>query len=489
MADNIVIVVPDHFRGEALGHMGNPAVLTPNLDRLAEEGVSFRNAFCQNPICTPSRCSFMSGLYPHVRGHRTISHLMKQDEPVLLRNLKDAGYFVWWGGKNDLVAGDIPLDAYCDVRCNGTISGLDKPAERSCSPDAPWRGGSDSDKFYSFYIGELDKGNRDFYPDSDWADVMAAVDFIKDPLREPYCLYLALNYPHLPFAVEAPWFGMTDRSRLPDRAPVPEDWSGKPAMLRGIAERGRLNNWSKEQLDELHGTFYDMCSRVDHQFGLLMDALRESGQYDDTAVFFFSDHSCYAGDFGAVSVSQNTFEDILTRVPLLIKPPARVEVKHGIKDALVELIDVPATVFDLLGIVPDHYHFGRSLLPLISGETDVHRDAVFCEGGRLQNETHCKELEYEEGQDPANVYWPRLSLQASDGPEHTKAIMCRTECYKYVYRLYEEDELYDLKADHLEMTNSINDPGLADVRNQLKERVLRFLVETVDTVPLHPDKR
>ncbi|WP_211296363.1 sulfatase-like hydrolase/transferase [Paenibacillus donghaensis] len=83
---HIILFNPDQWRGDVLGHMGDPAARTPNLDRLAaKEGVSFSSAFCQNPVCTPSRCSFMSGWYPHVRGHRTMYHMMKPDEPVLLK--------------------------------------------------------------------------------------------------------------------------------------------------------------------------------------------------------------------------------------------------------------------------------------------------------------------------------------------------------------------------------------------------------------------
>ena len=77
---HLLIFNPDQWRGDVLGHMGNPAVQTPDLDRFAaEDAVSFRNAFCQNPVCTPSRCSFMSGWYPHVRGHRTMSHMLHPD--------------------------------------------------------------------------------------------------------------------------------------------------------------------------------------------------------------------------------------------------------------------------------------------------------------------------------------------------------------------------------------------------------------------------
>ena len=88
---HLIIFNPDQWRGDTLAHLGHPAVQTPHLDRLArEDGVSFRWAFCQNPVCTPSRCSFMTGWYPHVRGHRTMFHMLRvhEGEPVLLKTLK-----------------------------------------------------------------------------------------------------------------------------------------------------------------------------------------------------------------------------------------------------------------------------------------------------------------------------------------------------------------------------------------------------------------
>ena len=104
---NLVIFNPDQWRGDVMGCHGDPAAVTPNLDRLVQtDGVSFRNAYCQNPVCTPSRCSFMSGWYPHVRGHKSMAHMLRPPhDNNLLKTLKDAGYFVWWGGKNDLEIG------------------------------------------------------------------------------------------------------------------------------------------------------------------------------------------------------------------------------------------------------------------------------------------------------------------------------------------------------------------------------------------------
>jgi arylsulfatase A-like enzyme len=485
---HILIFNPDQWRGDVLGHMGNPAAVTPNLDRgVRADMVSFRWAFCQNPVCTPSRCCFMTGWYTHIHGHRTMFHMLRPHEPMLLKTLRNNGYFVWWGGKNDLIPGQNGWGGYCDLEHRP--SEPLEPMWRSDRRDQ-WRGEPGSEEYYSFYVGKLDKGDADHYHDGDWAHVLGAVEFIRNaPKDRPVCVYLPLTYPHPPYAVEDPWYSAIDRSRVPPRIPPPEDWSTKPSMLRGIFEKQHLQTWTESRWTELRATYYGMCARLDHQFGLLMDALREAGIYDDPAVFLFSDHGDFTGDYGLVEKNQNTFEDCLTRVPFAVKPPAWVPVRPRVSEALVELTDFAATVEALAGIVPDHTHFGRSLLPLLAGETDEHRDAVFCEGGRLHGETHCMELESKQNQNPEGLYYPRLYWQAREGPQHTKAVMCRTRDFKYVRRLYESDELYDLRNDPREQHNRIADPSLAEVRAQLKERLLTFFLETGDVVPHEPDRR
>ncbi len=487
---HLILFNPDQWRGDVLGHMGNPAAVTPNLDRLTQtDGVSFSQAFCQNPVCTPSRCSFMSGWYPHVRGHRTMFHMMRPDEPVLLRTLKENGYFVWWGGKNDLVPAQHGFANYCHVKYQPPRG----PRYPNLHSFDDWRGEPDSDTYYSFYHGLLQRDSLDIdphYMDGDWLNVLGAIDLIRHPPDDrPLCIYLPLSYPHPPYAVEEPYFSMIQRDRLPARALTPTGWQGKPSLLQGIWRRQQLQTWNEERWTELRATYYGMCARVDAQFGLLMDALRSTGMYDHTAVFFFADHGDFTGDYGLVEKTQNTFEDCLTRVPFLVKPPAWAPVQPGVRDALVELIDLPATIEELVGIRPQHTHFGRSLLPLLADPTAAHRDAVFCEGGRLHGERHCMELESTSSQAPTGLYWPRVNLQTSEGPEHTKAAMCRTRQYKYVRRLYESDELYDLRADPQELHNRIDDPALADVRAQLADRLLTWYMETADAVPHDPDRR
>ena len=484
---SIVIFNPDQWRGDVLGHMGNPAAVTPQLDRMVrEDSVSFRYAFCQNTVCTPSRCSYMTGWYPHVRGHRTMYHMLRPDEPMLLRTLKRSGYFVWWGGKNDVVPAQHGYEDYCSLKF---VS--DRPVDRNVHSDPRWRGEPGGDTYYSFYAGRLEKQNGEaFYRNGDLNNVLGAIDFIRSVDRStPFCIYLPQTNPHPPYAVEEPYFSMVDRTTLPPRIPTPGGWEAKPSMLRGIHERQNLKGWTEDRWDDLRATYYGMCARSDRLLGMLVEALRHAGLYDDTSLFVFSDHGDFTGDYGLVEKNQNTFEECLTRVPFVVKPPAWLPVQPRISDALVELVDFPATVEAITGIEPGHTHFGVSLLPVLSGETDEHRDAVFCEGGRLHGETQCMELDSTSSQDPAGSYWPRVNLQTSEGPEHTKAVMCRTRDIKYVRRLYEQDELYDLRDDPRELHNRIGDPALADVLAAHKERLLTFYQETCDAVPFDTDRR
>lgn len=499
---HIIIFNPDQWRGDVLGHMGNPAAITPNLDHLATvEGVSFRNAFCQNPVCTPSRCSFMTGWYPHVRGHRTMFHMLhpEQGDPFLLDILREAGYHVFWGGKNDLVPGQHPRWRYADswseiVPPSGGAPRYELDPNWHGPVYAGARGQRGSDSYYSFMIGRLQKrAGEAYYHDGDWMNVMEAIRFIRQrPKDRPLCIYLPLTYPHPPYAVEEPYFSAIDRAALPPRVRSPEGWRRKPMLLPALARNFGMEGWDETRWDELRATYYGMCMRTDALYGELVQVLHEEGLYDDCAIFVFADHGDFTGDYGLVEKTQNTFEDCLVRVPLLIKLPAGLPVKPGVRDALVELVDFSETVYDLLDLEPGYTRFGKSLLPILAGEADQHRDAVFCEGGRLAGERQAMELESHVTSHEFidHPYWPRLALQATDERMyHTKAAMCRTHEFKYVLRFYEQDELYDLRRDPDEVDNRVDDPAYAGVLAQLKERLLYWYMQTCDVVPPEPDAR
>ena len=486
---HIIIFNPDQWRGDVMGHLGDEAAVTPHLDEIvASDAVSFRYAYCQNPVCTPSRCSFMTGWYPHTRGHRTMAFMLQPDEPMLLRTLKELGYFVWWGGKNDVVPTQNGYDDYCHVKY-APVDTDKRPLWPNLHRWDEWRGDPGSDSYYTFYYGKIENESGESYVrDGDWAMVEGAVNLIHHYDDErPLCIYLPLTYPHPPYAVEDPWYSMIDPAAIKPR--IPADWPQKPSLLKGLYDAFKTESWTEDRWRELRRTYYGMCARVDHQFGMVVDALRQRGFYDDTAIFFFSDHGDFTGDYSLVEKTENTFEDCLTRVPFIIKPPKGTLVQSGVRDALVELVDFPATVEALLNIEPDHTHFGRSLLPLIAGERDDHRDAVFCQGGRLHGEEHIRRWQVAQDRGTGHNYYPRRMLQYSEGPEHSKATMIRTRDFKYVHRLYETDEFYDMRKDPGETCNCISDPDYAREISLLKDRLMHFYLETSDVVKHHPDQR
>lgn len=482
---NIIIFNPDQMRADALHHLGNPASVTPNMDALLADGVSFAHAYCQNPVCSPSRCSFMSGWYPHVRGHRTMHHLMKADEPVLLGQLRDAGYYVWMQNRNDLLPaqenrfGELADEIFSPSVCpsHGVVGGK--------------RGTRESGDFYSFYRGRLSAADGGPVEDMDQLTVNGAVDFIRHRPADgqPFCMFVPLMYPHPPYQVEEPYFSAIDRTKLPLRRMPPDDWSEKASILKGIYEEQGLADWPEERWDELRAVYLAMCMRVDRQLGQIIAALKERGLYDDSFLFVFSDHGDYTGDYGIAEKNQNTFEEPLVNVPFLIKPSKGYPVEPGRRDQLVELIDFYATVHDLARFDYTHTQFGRSLLPVLADKDAAHRDAVFSEGGRLHQEPYCADLGGTTVLNPENEYYPRLKQQASAGPEHTKATMCRTKRYKYVRRLYERDEFYDLLKDPLERHNLIDDPALQPEIARHREAMLNWYQETCDAVPKKLDQR
>lgn len=483
---NIVIFAADQMRADTLGHLGNKAAITPNFDSMCKEGVSFENAYCQNSVCVPSRCSFLTGWYPHTKGHRTMHYLLEKDDPMLMKTLKNQGYKVLWLGRNDVIPADRELSEYCDEYYSGHESGgMLEMMKQAKKWEEEYRGKSDGDNYYSFYAGKLEKD--DAYGKADWNCVNKALSYIEDLSKEretPFCIYITLTFPHPPYACEDPWYSSIDRDKINDIRPVPEDWTSKASMLRGIYSKQNLQSWNEERFKELKATYHAMVSRLDYQFGLIMDKLKDKGLYDDTSIFMFSDHGDYTGDYGIVEKSQNTFEDPVSNVPFMIKPSKDIKVKPRISSVPVELVDLCATIADMVGFDLDYTQFGKSLVHVLCGD-EFHKDAVFCEGGRIHGEVQAMER----GHGPESEYWPRLSTQSSEGPEHTKSVMIRMGDFKYIERLYEQSELYDLKNDPMELNNLVNNNEYKDLIIKMKERILRFYMETTDFVPNRKDKR
>lgn len=482
---NIIIFNPDEMRFDAMGHMKNPAAVTPFLDEFAQtDAVSFSNAYCQNPVCVPSRCSFMTGLYPHTNGHRTMSYLLRPGEETLLKELKDNGYYVWMNDRNDLTAGQI--DGWTESHADEIHYFEGKRAPGAKEPSKKTKG---EKGFYSHFLGELgvDEKGLNYTADDDAVD--AAIERLRNPVNDkPICVFLGLFYPHVPYGVEEPYFSVVDRTKLPKRIDLSE-CKDKAPILTAINKYQDLK-YEERDYDELRAVYLGMCSKVDAQFRRLCNALKEVGLYEDTAIFFFSDHGDFCGDYSLVEKSQNTFEDCLVRVPFLIKPPKGYDLDAGVSDSLCELVDFYATALDFAGIESTHTHFGKSLVSILADKKQTVRDFVCSEGGREKGEIHCDEY-HQSGPNGANEnddYWPKKMAQADDDL-HDKGIMIRDNRFKYISRSRTKDEFYDLKSDQYEKINEIDNPSYQDDISAMKGKLLKWLQQTADIVPYEIDSR
>lgn len=486
---NIVLFIPDSYRGDVLGHQGNPGALTPNLDAIvASDAVSYSNAFAQNPVCTPSRCSFMTGWYPHVHGHRSMRNMLKEHEPNLLSVLRQAGYYIWWGGVNDLVRVHEQKDylRYCDEKFypGGKYSeymDYKQPAELA----------SDDPRRDAYYMGVLTHdGDGEPHYDGDTALVLGAVDMIRNrPGDKPFFCYLPISKPHPPYYAEEDYYNAINPDVLPPRIPAP----GRDANLAGIVDalrtKTRNDDVTEDEWRDVKRIYYAMCAKVDALFGKVVDALKEQGIYDDTWVFFFSDHGDFAGDYSLPEKTHNTLQDCLLRVPLIIKPPADAPAKHGNREHLTELLDITATLYDLLDIDPGYAHQGVSLRDSLAGDETVIHDAVFAEVGGRKNEEGFINTDVDT-LPPDHFYARKSRVVAPYHREGSHAVMCRTKQYKYIRRYYTgHHELFDLEADPGETRNVSGNPAYAEVERQLEIRLLDFFMHTADVLPFETDSR
>ncbi len=484
---DIVIFNPDSYRGDVLGHLGNPGAVTPNLDALVRDGggVSYANAFAQNPVCTPSRCSFMTGWYPHVHGHRSMRNMLKEYEPNLLAVLRRQGYHVWWGGKNDLFAVERPEDYlnYCDTKFRPPscrYQGYRQPPPLAA--DDPRRG--------AFYGGVMPRDPEAEYHDHDTAWVEGAIERLRQPADgTPLCLFLPLHLPHPAYRVEAEFYERIDPDRLPPRIPTPGPEAGQPPILDALRREYQADRIDQASWREVKRIYYAMCTKVDHLFGRLVAALKDSGRYDNTLIVFLSDHGDFAGDYSLPEKTHSTLQDCLLRVPLLIKPPAACPVQPGIRNMLTELIDLPATIYDLLALEPGYALQGRSLLASLAGDDRETRDAVFAEVGSRAGEHAFKNLDVL-ALPPDSFYATQARAALACHQNGSYAVACRTRDFKYIRRGYSDHhELYDLRHDPDESQNLHGQPAVANLEARLEHRLLDFFMQTADLLPHHQDSR
>lgn len=414
---NIVFILLDDLRWNALGCMGHPTARTPHIDRLAKEGALFRNFFVTTPLCSPSRGSFLTGQYAHTHkvttnGPRTdFSHKLVTF-PLLLQR---AGYTTAWVGKMHMGNDDSPrpgFDRWVSFKGQGEYE----------NPEINIDGTSRKMEGYM-------------------TDILTqfAVDFVRTPHRRPFLLYLSHKAVHSP-NIPAPRHRELSAGAKIEFAPsLNASRATKPALAKvsqhQVTEAGSLNHLR-------------MLAAVDEGIGDLLAALEATGQLDRTFVMFTSDNGLFWGEHGLLS-KRLAYEEAI-RAPLLVRYPQLV--KAGtVLDEFALNIDVAPTLLELGGAgLPDTVQ-GRSLLPLFRSGSVAWRTSFLTE--------YFKET-------PTDRY-----------PEW---FAVRTARWKYIRHsgLPDADEFYDLAADPYEMRNLAAEPAAAAELRTARLELDRLLVAT-----------
>ena len=471
---NIIIFIPDEMRGDtvSLGKAHNSVIKTPNIDELANDGAAFTKCFTVNPICVPSRCCTFTGQYVHSNSHRSLYQLLEQYEENLFKFLKKKGYEVIWIGRNDLFSKKTIKESVTKrIRAvPSTINAKDFISSMKTNPfpkEHPLR--------KSFYFGERTPEQAN---DSDFSIINKALKYLESKPNKPFCLYLAMNFPHPPYTVEEPYFSMHDRQEVP--APFPSKLDDKPEFMRLIHERYGLNKLSEDDFREIIATYYGMISRIDNQFGQIVKKLKEIGEYENSAIFFFADHGDYAGNYGLTEKWPNAFQDCLVNIPLVIKIPG-IKPEKKIYDNLVQSIDIFPTIMNIAKIKTPYTHFGKNLIPLLTGEKSNLREAVFAEGGYNTREPQCFEIQVKNPDIPLiGLYYDKTNIALEKPSTVVRSVMIRTKEWKLIIRNGIKEELYDLIKDPSELNNLIDNNVYSKIILELKEKLLRWYLNTSD---------
>jgi arylsulfatase A-like enzyme len=457
---NLILFFPDEMRADALGCYGNPVVKTPNLDRLARDGTRFENCHVQYPVCGASRCSLLTGWPTSVRGHRSLYYFLRPDEPNLFRYLRQAGYDVFWYGKNDALAPQTFHDSvteWYDVPANvaGVMQGR--------KPSGP--------------TTMLFPGGQDRRATNDYTLLQRAIQILERRETErPFCIFLPLFDPHPPYRAPEGFDTQYEPANLPPL--VPPGLPKKPAFHAAIRQEYGLSAVADAELRKVRATYYGQVSYSDWLLGELLEALERTGRAADTALVVSSDHGDYAGDYGLIEKWPSGLESCLTHVPLIARIPGGSP--GGVCHEMVELFDIMPTFLELAGTHATHTHFARTLLPQLHGAAgDVDR-AAFSEGGYNVYEPQAFEPRL------GGLYAPKTDLQNEHPETITRCASVKTTRYTYIARPAGQSELYDRKDDPQETRNLIDSHAHVATREALQLRLMDWYINTTGVPP--PDK-
>lgn len=468
---NLVIFMPDELRADALACYGNPVCKTPNFDTLAKQGTRFANTHVQFPVCGASRCSMLTGWNTSVRGHRSLYYFLRPEEPNLFRYLKQAGYDVFWYGKNDALAAQCFYDSVTEWSEKGNLQVPGLFGRPGIGPTGETPGS------YSFLFPPIDDRKKTI----DYSLLRAAMDILERKETErPFCLFIPVLQPHAPYSAPADFHNLYNAS---DVDVVPAGLPKKPNFHAEMRSSYGLDKLSTATLRKIKATYYGQVSYTDWLLGELLEALERTHHSKDTTVITLSDHGDYAGDYGLVEKWPSGLEDCLTHVPMIIRTPGGAE-GHTVEE-VNELYDMMQTCIDLASTHTNHTHFARSLVPQLMGAKGDPERCAFAEGGYNVYEPQC----YEPADFNVGPYKKKVELQNQKPETVCRSSMVRTASHKLILRANGEHELYHNAKDPGEQKNLYNDAGVRAVQAELEHKLAMHFMNTTGVAPKDKDER
>ena len=453
---NILFVMTDDHASGHVGCYGNNLVKTPNIDRLAAEGVRFTNAFVTNSLCAPSRATVLAGCYSHIHGIKGNSEMKGQVEnfdrklTTYPQALQAAGYRTGIVGKWHLSHDPEGFDTWRVL-----------PGQGEYFDPTFIEGGTK--KKYNGYATDI---TTDF-----------ALEFLKQPSEKPWCLVYQHKAPHRPFLPPPRFAKLYENIEIPEPATfndeyktrtvaaeaedmrfdvsIAGDYKDLPAGLDAKAKK----KWLYQRFVK---DYYGAIAAVDDNLGRVLKHLEETKQLDNTLIFYTSDNGFFVGDHGWYD-KRFMYEPSL-RVPLIVRPPgggARVAAQFAMN------IDIAPTILDYAGVQTPATMQGRSLRPILEGKPPGDwRESVFY--AYYENSWQLAGKGLDARSDPSFQFFTPHRI----GPHFG----VRNATHKLIHYYSEKDqwELFDLQTDPNELNNLYGSPEAEAVTEKLKAELRRL---------------
>ena len=467
---NVLFILSDQHNAKVLGHKGHPDVKTPNLDRMATEGVRFDNAITQNPICTPSRVSWLSGQYCHNHGYYGLSGPNPKGLPTVLGHFRKAGYHTAAIGKihcpENWVEADTDLfheTGGCSI--GGRSSEYAAYLEEKGLTDLEDHGALNEFGARGRQTVEGRPSKVSYEDGQEGWTVRKSTEFMRQCSQDniPFFAHVSLPKPHQCYTPAKQFWDLYDESKLTLPPNADYEMKDKAPHLRSSAENWRNHEWQlfepktfeAGRLRKLHG-YLGNISHVDHAVGELLDWLDENNLSENTIVVYSSDHGDYACEHGIMEKAPGICSDAITRIPMIWRWPERFKAGH-VADEIVETVDLTHTLCALTGLDAMETADGKDISHMMRGESRAVRSIGVTEFAWSKS---VRKGKYR------LVYYPK-EMFPDEYPEGF-------------------GELYDIEDDPWEMRNLWFDPEHADLIHELQSDLTNWIITTTRPVTILP---